>query len=60
MPVDDREALRYSGPSGDERARVLAALEHTRGNRIAAARLLGVSRATLYRRLTEHGIPTKD
>ena len=37
----------------DERARLLAALNQAKGNRTMAARLLGVSRATLYRRLTE-------
>ncbi len=43
----------------DERDRVLAALEKTEGNRAAAARLLGVSRATLYRRLTSLNIPAE-
>jgi len=37
----------------DEKERVLAALAETRGNRAAAARLLGISRATFYRRLGE-------
>jgi DNA-binding NtrC family response regulator len=34
-----------------EKERVLAALRSVRGNRSAAARLLGIGRATLYRRL---------
>ena len=42
-----------------ERERILAALERTHGNRTAAARLLGISRATFYRRLTELGIGSK-
>ncbi len=34
-----------------EREHILRALEHTRGNKKAAARMLGVSRRALYRRL---------
>jgi len=40
----------------DERQRILNALEHTRGNRTLAAKLLGISRATFYRHLNELGI----
>ena len=43
----------------DEKSRILAALEHTRGNRTAAARLLGMSRATFYRRLADLNIQIK-
>jgi DNA-binding NtrC family response regulator len=41
------------GSEEDERARILAALETAHGKRTAAARLLGMSRSTLYRRLAE-------
>jgi PAS domain S-box-containing protein len=41
---------------GSARERLLAALNHTSGNRKAAAAFLGISRATLYRRLAENGI----
>ncbi|TNF35312.1 MAG: PAS domain S-box protein [Deltaproteobacteria bacterium] len=44
---------------GDERARLLAALEWAEGNRARAARKLGMGRATLYRRLAELGIGPK-
>ena len=36
--------------------RIIAALEYSQGNRTAAARLLGISRATFYRRLTRPDI----
>jgi two-component system response regulator AtoC len=39
-----------------ERRALLKALEHTAGNRVWAARVLGIGRATLYKKLAEHGI----
>ena len=39
--------------SGDEKSRLLAALSEAKGNRTKAARRLGISRATFYRRLVE-------
>lgn len=47
-------------PTGqsDERSRFVSALGQARGNRTKAARLLGMSRATFYRRLTELNLPT--
>ncbi|MFQ5600101.1 MAG: sigma 54-interacting transcriptional regulator [Candidatus Krumholzibacteriia bacterium] len=44
----------------DERERILAALKRARGNRTRAARLIGISRATFYRRLAELGISAGD
>ena len=43
----------------DERTRLLAALSQAKGNRTEAARRLGVSRATFYRRLVELEIPLR-
>ena len=43
--------------SGDnERSMILTALEQTGGNRKEAAKILGISRATFYRRLEEYDI----
>jgi len=40
----------------DEEARIIAALEKTGWNKSRAARVLGVSRRTIYRKMEEHGI----
>ena len=42
--------------AAQERATVLAAMAQAEGNLSAAARLLGLSRAALYRRLDKHGL----
>jgi two-component system, response regulator RegA len=42
--------------AAQERAALLAAMAEAQGNLSAAARLLGLSRAALYRRLDKHGL----
>jgi transcriptional regulator of acetoin/glycerol metabolism len=44
----------------DEQARFLKALDRSRGNRALAARLLGISRATFYRRLADFKIKSDE
>jgi DNA-binding NtrC family response regulator len=44
-------------PEGDERSRIIAALDACAGNQTHAARLLGISRGTLVSRLAEYRIP---
>jgi len=41
---------------GPERARIVEALQHCAGNQTEAAKVLGMSRRTLVKRLTEYGI----
>lgn len=67
MPHPDRQAVPTSEPvateptealeslSEIERRHILKALEVCRGQRALAARVLGVDRKTLYRRLRAYG-----
>jgi transcriptional regulator of acetoin/glycerol metabolism len=60
--IDDSTYLHL--PLGDtpstEKQRLLTALEQAKGNRTVAARLLGMSRATFYRRLANLKILSPD
>ncbi len=60
LPEEFSERRRESptGPAlvGDEPTRIRAALEATGGRRAEAAKLLGISRATFYRRLATYDI----
>lgn len=55
---EDEEADRYVPPDspGAEREAVLAALDEAGGARSRAARILGMSRTTLWRKMKEYGI----
>jgi transcriptional regulator of acetoin/glycerol metabolism len=52
-PVMPSSSVWIPLPNRDEKSRFLAALSDAKGNRTEAARRLGVSRATFYRRLVE-------
>lgn len=56
LPIIDDPTL----PPADERQQIMDAIERAGGNRKRAALLLGMSRATLYRRLDRYGISRED
>ncbi|HZI12420.1 MAG TPA: sigma 54-interacting transcriptional regulator [Myxococcus sp.] len=67
LPEDVRGALPAPVVAGGvrplesiERDYILAALEHHGGNQVATARALGISAATLYRKLKQYGALAKD
>ncbi len=59
---DDFQAGRYSQPGSpeDERGTILAALEQAGGLRTEAARILGMGRTTLWRKMKEYGIELEE
>jgi DNA-binding NtrC family response regulator len=54
-----QEPTTPTDPLADEKTKLLDALSRAGGNRASAARILGISRATLYRRLANLNIQEK-
>ncbi len=52
----EQQVFAENGDSEDEAPRIIAALEKSGGNKSRAARLLGMSRRTIYRKMEELGI----
>ncbi|MBY6263671.1 AAA family ATPase [Azospirillum sp. 412522] len=55
----DRTRPLAEAMDGLERTLILEALEESRGNKLDAARRLGLSRTNLYAKLRKHGIPAQ-
>ena len=55
-PIDDDDLSLHGAVARVEKQLILRALERAKGNRSAAARLLGIGRPQLYAKLEEHGL----
>jgi len=55
-PADDEDLSLHAATARLERRFIVRALERAKGNRSAAARLLGIGRPLLYAKLEEHGL----
>ncbi len=55
-PCGDLRTVSRSAAEQAERAHILEALQEAGGNRVKAARLLKISRASLYNKLRAYGI----
>ena len=56
MPPATKAAITALHDEDDERARIIAALRQTGGNKAKAARLLGIDRKTIYNKIERLGI----
>ena len=54
--VDDDDLSLHGAVARVEKQLILRALDRAKGNRSAAARLLGIGRPQLYAKLEEHGL----
>ena len=59
-PVTDDDLSLHAATARLERRFIIRALERAKGNRSAAARLLGIGRPLLYAKLEEHGLGGKN
>jgi DNA-binding NtrC family response regulator len=55
-PARDSTRPLHERLSDQERAEIIAAIDHAQGNIALAARTLGINRSTLYYRLRKHGL----
>jgi DNA-binding NtrC family response regulator len=56
--VNPLKQMTHSATERVERERIAVAMNKARGNRTLAARLLGISRATLYNKMKQYGLLT--